>query len=334
MCRVVVAAVKAGNEQVKEDVQRIASYGQKDWLPSTPQELCGRILSTIYLGMKEQSSEETRSRAERLAKDIGANHQTVWIDSVYEATRDLLTQSTGFTPHFTVHGGTPNENLALQNIQARSRMVTAYYFAQLMCTVRERPGGGSLLVLGSGNVDECLRGYLTKYDCSSADINPIGSISKVDLKKFIAWAKVQFELPILQEFLDATPTAELTPYSAEAPQADEEEMGMTYAELSEFGRLRKEHRLGPFAMFERLLHAWRDKHSPREIADKVKRFHHYYAINRHKMTTMTPAYHAEEYSPDDNRYDLRPFLYPAFFGSFSFKKIDEKVELLEKSAGH
>ena len=33
---------------------------------------------------------------------------------------------------------------------------------------------GFLLVLGSANVDEGLRGYLTKYDCSSADVNPIG----------------------------------------------------------------------------------------------------------------------------------------------------------------
>ena len=29
-------------------------------------------------------------------------------------------------------------------------------------------------MLGSANVDESLRGYMTKYDCSSADINPIG----------------------------------------------------------------------------------------------------------------------------------------------------------------
>ena len=35
---------------------------------------------------------------------------------------------------------------------------------QLMLWVRNRPGG--LLVLGSANVDEALRGYYTKYDCS------------------------------------------------------------------------------------------------------------------------------------------------------------------------
>lgn len=29
-------------------------------------------------------------------------------------------------------------------------------------------------MLGSANVDEALRGYYTKYDNSSADINPIG----------------------------------------------------------------------------------------------------------------------------------------------------------------
>lgn len=54
-----------------------------------------------------------------------------------------------------------------------------------MLWVRGRPGG--LLVLGSGNVDEALRGYLTKYDCSSADINPIGGIAKNDLKKFLRY---------------------------------------------------------------------------------------------------------------------------------------------------
>ncbi|KAF2247922.1 putative glutamine-dependent NAD(+) synthetase [Trematosphaeria pertusa] len=330
MCRMVMDALKSGNEVVKTDVARVASWGQEDWSPKTPQELCNRLLVTVYMGMATQSSQETRDRAQHLAEAIGSYHIDMNIDDAYKAERDLLTQATGFTPKFKVYGGSNAENLALQNIQARIRMVTAYYYAQMICTVRERPGGGSLLVLGSGNVDECLRGYLTKYDCSSADINPIGSISKVDLKRFIHWATAKFDLPILQEFLDATPTAELEPITSDYVQSDEADMGMTYHELSIFGRLRKERKLGPYGMFERLLHDWRDQYTPREVADKVKRFHHFYAINRHKMTTMTPAYHAEEYSPDDNRFDLRPFLYPPFFESWSFKKIDERVEQIEK----
>ncbi|PSN73580.1 glutamine-dependent NAD(+) synthetase with GAT domain-containing protein [Corynespora cassiicola Philippines] len=334
MCRLVMDALHEGNAQVKADVQRIAgAYESADWLPKTPQELCNRILHTVYMGMASQSSKETRSRAERLAKDIGAYHTDMNIDDVFHAEKNLLTQATGFTPQFKVHGGSVSENLALQNIQARTRMVTAYYFAQMLPTVRQRPGGGGLLVLGSGNVDECLRGYLTKYDCSSADINPIGSISKSDLKRFIRWAGDAFSLPILEEFIEATPTAELEPITSDYVQSDEADMGMTYVELSVFGRLRKEAKLGPFGMFQRLLHEWREEYSPREVAVKVKRFHHFYAINRHKMTTMTPAYHAEAYSPDDNRFDLRPFLYPAFFEGWSFRKIDEVVERLEREGG-
>jgi NAD+ synthase (glutamine-hydrolysing) len=334
MCRIVYAAVKEGNEQVIADVKRICGpyHHNNEWLPSSAQDLCNSILHTAYMGMASQSSPETRSRAERLAKEIGAYHTDLNIDLAFDAQRQIFTQATGFDPKFKVHGGTQTENLALQNIQARQRMVTAYMLAQLLPTVRQRDNGGGLLVLGSGNVDECLRGYLTKYDCSSADINPIGSISKTDLKRFVRWAAKSFDLPILDEFVDATPTAELEPITADYVQSDEADMGMTYAELSDFGRLRKEKKAGPYTMFSRLVHDWKDRASPREVADKVKRFHHFYAINRHKMTTMTPSYHAEAYSPDDNRFDLRPFLYPSFWESYSFKKIDERVELLEKRA--
>merc|ERR1712060_337048 len=45
-----------------------------------------------------------------------------------------------------------------------------------------------------------------------------------------------------------------------------------------------------------------------QVAQKVKDFFFYNAMNRHKMTTLTPSYHAENYSPDDNRFDLRPLL--------------------------
>ena len=39
--------------------------------------------------------------------------------------------------------------------------------------------------------------------------NPIGSIDKSDLKRFIAWAEVEFNLPCLHDFLTAIPTAEV-----------------------------------------------------------------------------------------------------------------------------
>jgi len=221
-------------------------------------------------------------------------------------------------------------------------MVLSYLFAQLLPWVRGRSGG--LLVLGSANVDESLRGYFTKYDCSSSDIAPIGrllnmnparadgvgGISKTDLRMFLEYAQGAFSLPILAKFLSATPTAELEPITKDYVQSDEVDMGMTYQELSIFGRLRKVSKCGPFSMFEKLLHEWSERISPTEIAAKVKRFFYFYSVNRHKMTTLTPAYHAEGYSPDDNRFDLRQFLYNARW-SWQFKKIDRLAEELENS---
>ena len=56
----------------------------------------------------------------------------------------------------------------------------------------------------------------------------------------------------------------------------------------------------------------------------MKFFFKYYSINRHKLTTLTPAYHAENYSPDDNRFDLRQFLYNTAW-SWQFAAIDIEV---------
>ena len=42
---------------------------------------------------------------------------------------------------------------------------------------------------------------------SSADINPIGGISKTDLKRFMAWACKNLDLPVLEKFLSATPVS-------------------------------------------------------------------------------------------------------------------------------
>ena len=44
-----------------------------------------------------------------------------------------------------------------------------------------------------------LRGYFTKYDCSAADLNPIGAISKTDLRGYIKFAQNEYEIPFLAE---------------------------------------------------------------------------------------------------------------------------------------
>ena len=183
--------------------------------------------------------------------------------------------------------------LQKQNLQARLRMVLTYYFSE-----------GKRLVLAAGNVDEALVGYLTKYDCSSADLNPIGSISKIDLRRFMRFSKefIPDSTDVINRIVDAIPSAELTGEH----QTDEEDLGLTYDELSIFGKLRRGQlgTYGPFGMFSKI---WDSRNTPQMkaaitdlnettdpevIANKVKRFFTLYANNRHKQTVLTPALHS------------------------------------------
>jgi NAD+ synthase (glutamine-hydrolysing) len=237
--------------------------GDEIWLPKSSQEIANCVLHTTYMGT-ENSSAITKSRAQRLSDRIGSYHLSITIDGMVSAVLSVFTTTMKMTPRYMLHGGTHTEDLALQNVQARLRMITAYLFAQLLPWVRY--GSGFLLVLGSANVDEGLRGYMTKYDCSSADLNPIGAICKNDLKKMLQWAAVTYDNPVLAEIAAAPPTAELRPIvasdsdvtdasqrgnkpTAEHSQLDEEEMGMTYEELGHYGKLRKLSRCGPVSMY-------------------------------------------------------------------------------------
>ncbi|KAG6788184.1 hypothetical protein POTOM_004239 [Populus tomentosa] len=305
MCQLAVKEIDNGDEQVKADAIRIGNYTDGQF-PTDSKEFAKRIFYTVFMG-SENSSEDTKKRAKELADEIGSWHLDVSIDGV-------------------VDGGSNIENLGLQNIQARIRMVLAFMLASLLPWVHSKPG--FYLVLGSSNVDEGLRGYLTKYDCSSADINPIGSISKQGLRAFLRWAAIHLGYSSLAEIEAAPPTAELEPIRSNYSQLDEVDMGMTYEELSVYGRLRKIFRCGPVSMFKNLCYRWGSRVSPLEVADKVKHFFKCYSINRHKMTVLTPSYHAESYSPEDNRFDLRQFLYNARW-PYQFRKMDELVKELD-----
>jgi NAD+ synthase (glutamine-hydrolysing) len=151
MALLVVEASSRGEVQVIADARRVVG-ADIDYIPKDPKEFCGRLFHTCFLGMSENSSPETRSRAERLARDLGSYHLDTNIDNIVTAVFNLFVQVTMKTPKYKVYGGSETENLALQNIQARLRMVMSYMFAQLLPWTRGRVGG--LLVLGSANVDE------------------------------------------------------------------------------------------------------------------------------------------------------------------------------------
>ncbi|KAI1292671.1 Glutamine-dependent NAD(+) synthetase [Halotydeus destructor] len=290
----------------------------------SPKDIALRLLRCCYLATKF-SGTHSLDRATQLAALLGAQFVEYDFNHLYE---DI----SGNVPYFGPEKRSLDEvSLLQQNIQARLRMLLTYYLS-----------GGNRLVLASGNVDEALVGYLTKYDCSSADINPIGSISKQDLRSFMKYFEGRFfadTLPTaITSIVLATPSAELTG----ADQSDEADLGLTYEELSIFGRLRRGD-LGCYGPFEMFLKLWSDRKCPhlhtaiKHIEDaeclavKVKRFFVLYARNRHKQTVLTPSLHSETYSPDDNRFDHRQFLFDSTW-KWQFKQIDRKLDQLKKGA--
>lgn len=103
-----------------------------------------------------------------------------------------------------------------------------------------------------------------RYDCSSGDLNPIGSISKQDLRAFMSFLVDEFYdggcsyssrlRDTLRSILGAPPSAELTPLSGgKSAQTDEADIGLTYEDLSILGRLRKQDNCGPLSMYQRLV---------------------------------------------------------------------------------
>ena len=168
MARLVLQSIQTGEAGTLVDLRRIT--GDQGFTPETPQEIVRRLLHTCYMGTIN-SSGETQIRATKLAKTIGAYHSNIMIDEAVDAHEAIIAKALDFKPQFAIHGGSHAENLAKQNIQARNRLVVQYELAQLSTTARKLPrAGSSLLVLTSGNVDENLRGYYTKYDASSGDL--------------------------------------------------------------------------------------------------------------------------------------------------------------------
>jgi predicted amidohydrolase/NH3-dependent NAD+ synthetase len=223
----------------------------------------------------------------------------------------------------------------------------------------------ALIVLASSNADEALRGFFTKYDAGSADLNPIGSFSKTELRAFLKWCigKFKEESPkynfsVIQDILDTVASPELTPedevnkaLGKNAIQDDEIEIQLTYGDLYDFLKYRKNNILGPYGIFDQMCADKLGKTmyvvypygkspsttpskelevaTPKRIADKVGIMFKWYNTNRHKMTILTPSIHATSYSPDDNRHDERPFLYANIVDSYQMKKINARAAAME-----
>ncbi len=165
--------------------------------------LCAKALGekkVIAVTMPE--SDVTKSHdvadARDLAYKLGIEFRVVDISPIALYIRKAL-------PDFQVGATLPNAN-----IRPRIRMLILYYYANLF----------NRLVVGGGNRSELKSGYFTKYGDGAADLLPIGSLYKTQVKQLAA------HLGLPKQMIDKVPTAGLW-----KGQTDEDELGIPYEKL-------------------------------------------------------------------------------------------------------
>ena len=105
------------------------------------------------------------------------------------------------------------EGLALSNIRPRVRMTTVYSIGQSL----------GYLVGGTGNLSERTVGYSTKWGDGGHDFNPIGNLTKTEVRLMARY------LGVPDSIINKAPSAGLW-----AGQTDEDEMGVRYSEIDDY----------------------------------------------------------------------------------------------------
>jgi NAD+ synthase len=209
-------------QQINHIVKWIKSYARKNKIDTlvvgvsggidsaVVSTLCARTgLYVIAVSMPIRQSEHTH--------DLSMRHGE-WLKEQAELVDHYTIDLTPTFEQFEHATRVFSDELAYANSRARLRMATLYQLAQ----------ANNGIVVGTGNkVEDFGVGFYTKYGDGGVDISPIGDCMKTEV-----WDMGR-ELGVIQDIIDAAPTDGLWADG----RTDEDQLGMTYAELECMMRL-------------------------------------------------------------------------------------------------
>lgn len=266
-------------------------------------DLMREVLFPAYFPMN--FSGRTENFADELAETANCRLLKVNINEIYEKIKTIFEKSLDISTDFTYQNDKPTgENIALQSLQARIRLVCTYFSSQLL--PRKYNLSSFLLNFATGNLSEVVRGYYSQYDNSSGDINIIGSLTKTDVWSILQFLEQKYpDFTVLKKIIEQAPTAELCPpVENQTLQTDERDMGLNYSELDFLTRVMKEEFLGPEDLLKKYELNYQTGKGVEVINCFLKNFHQ----NRHKASKLPPSLHLTKYDLD-NQFDLRPIIY-------------------------
>lgn len=259
-------------------------------------------LITAYQG-SQNSSKETLESAQELAGSVGATFYHWEIDQ--PVTHAIHTIENQLGRKLTWE----KDDIALQNIQARSRSPLIWMLANIT----------NSLLLTTSNRSEGSVGYTTMDGDSSGSLAPIAGIDKAFLIEWLKWAETNLGYKGLGYVNKLTPTAELRPL--ETTQTDEDDL-MPYSLLQQIERLFVKEKMSPMAIFKQL----DTKDNKVLLAGYVLKFFRLWSRNQWKRERIAPSFHLEDYNIDPRSW----FRFPILSSGFK-KELENLQQLVDKS---
>ena len=249
-------------------------------------QLVRQLLITAYQGT-QNSSEETLNSAKNLAKSIGATFYSWNIDQIVKNNHDIVEQALGRKLEWE------KDDIAMQNIQARSRSPLIWMIANITETI----------LLTTSNRSEGAVGYTTMDGDTSGSLAPIAGVDKPFLLQWLKYAAETLGYKGLSYVNKLTPTAELRPLSN--TQTDEDDL-MPYDILLAIEKLAIFKRKSPVEVFLAL-----KKHldiSENKLKTHITKFYNLWSINQWKRERLAPSFHLDDFNVDPKTWCRFPIL--------------------------
>jgi NAD+ synthase (glutamine-hydrolysing) len=267
--------------------------------PFSEKELVGQLLTTAYQGTKN-SSTGTFESAETLAESIGAVFYSWTIDEEVNSYTQKIEIAIGRKLTWE------NDDITLQNIQARSRSPIIWMLANL----------NNALLLNTSNRSEGDVGYSTMDGDTSGSISPIAAVDKFFILHWLRWAEKNLDRPGLALVNSLQPSAELRPL--ERTQTDEADL-MPYSVILEIEKLAIRDRRSPMDVYLILVDEL-DLPGP-VLKEYIKKFFRLWSRNQWKRERVAPSFHLDEFNIDPKTW----YRFPILSGGYA-----EELELLDQ----
>ncbi|HEX2689883.1 MAG TPA: nitrilase-related carbon-nitrogen hydrolase [Kofleriaceae bacterium] len=259
----------------------------------------GALLACAYQPT-ENSGATTRHAAEHIARAIGAEFHVIDVDAQYKAYIAALEATIGRTLTWA------NDDVTLQNIQARVRAPSIWMLANLRGAV----------LLTTSNRSEAAVGYATMDGDTAGGLAPLGGIDKTYLRSWLGWMERQgpaglAPVPALGLINAQAPTAELRPPDqAGTRQTDEADL-MPYdlLEAVEDSAIRDKHT--PIEVLQELLPRY-PENTPIQLAVWIERFFRLWCRNQWKRERLAPSFHLDDRNVDPRSWCRFPILSGGF----------------------